>query len=199
MKKLILCLFIVILIIGIVFLFKNFTKNPAKNLKIGNNTTSQEIVDNILNVSSYKASIEVEVNSNKNSNKYKIKQEYKNSDESTQEVVEPSNIAGMKITKKGKSLKLENTNLQLSSIYENYECLSDNCLDLISFIKDYKEDDNSSWEENNNKIIMKCNCNGKNEKLEVDSKTGMPINLEIKHVNQKTSIYILYTEVSLNS
>ena len=46
----------------------------AKNLKIGNNSSSQEIVDYILNISSYETQIEVEVKSNKNSNKYKMKQ-----------------------------------------------------------------------------------------------------------------------------
>ena len=48
----------------------------AKKIKIGNNIISQVEIDDILNISSYKATIEVEVKSNKNENKYVIKQEY---------------------------------------------------------------------------------------------------------------------------
>ena len=71
----------------------------AKNIKIGNNSSSQEIVDYILNISSYETQIEVEVKSNKNSNKYKIKQTYIDNQNNRQEVLEPSNIQGVKIIK----------------------------------------------------------------------------------------------------
>ena len=37
---------------------------------------SQEIVDYILKISSYKAKVTIQVNSNKNTNKYVLKQEY---------------------------------------------------------------------------------------------------------------------------
>ena len=60
-----------------------------------------------------------------------------------QEVIEPSNIAGVKIIKKDGQLKLENTRLNISTIYENYRYISDNCLDLSSFIKEYKADNKS--------------------------------------------------------
>ncbi len=186
-----------LIIIGIVIFFLFFNKKTAKNLKIGNNTSSQEIVDNILNISSYETVIEVEVNSNKNSNKYKLKQQYEGENMSVQEVLEPSNIEGTKITKKGNQLKLENTKLQLSSVMENYEYLSNNCLDLSSFIKEYKEDNNANWKEENNTIQMKCTTNEREKKLEIDKTTGNPTKMEIKDINKKTSIYILYTEVNL--
>ena len=67
----------------------------AKTSKIGNNSTSQEIVDYILNISSYEAEIEVEVKSNKNSNKYRCFMTTAYGSKSTQ----PSSwIAGKNIT-----------------------------------------------------------------------------------------------------
>ena len=66
-KKLFLFIFIIILIILGIFIF--FNKKTAKVFKIGNNMSSQEIAEYILNISSYEATISVEVTSNKNSNK----------------------------------------------------------------------------------------------------------------------------------
>ena len=48
--------------------------------------SSQEIMDNILNISAYETIIEVEINSNKNTNKYIIKQKYIAPNISEQEV-----------------------------------------------------------------------------------------------------------------
>lgn len=126
-----------------------------KNTKMGNNMSSQQIVDYILNINSYKANISVQVNSNKNTNKYVLEQEYNSENERTQVVIEPSNIAGVKIVLKDGNLKVENTNLNLSKIFENYKGLEDNSLDLIAFIDDYKSNDKSSMEENENEIVLK--------------------------------------------
>ena len=90
MKKKYWLILLVIIIIGIIAFI--FYKNSFKNLKIGNNKNSQEIVDYILNTSSYEAQVTVNVTSNKNNNKYILKQTYQNPDKSTQEVIEPSNI-----------------------------------------------------------------------------------------------------------
>ena len=83
-----------------------FTKIGLKNL-IGNNKTSQEIVDYILNISSYEVNVTVNVTSNKNNNKYILKQTYQDKSKSTQEVIEPSNIAGVKIENDGTNIKIE--------------------------------------------------------------------------------------------
>ena len=104
------------------------------------------MVDDILNMKTYEAIIEVEVNSNKNQNKYVLKQKY-NEEESYQEVLEPSNIKGVKITRTEGNLKLENSNLNLTSIFENYSYLSENNLDLSCFINDYKSNNNSKYRE----------------------------------------------------
>ena len=75
LPKLIFILFIILIIVAIIICISSKQKNNknlnnmAKNFKIGNNTTSQEIVDHILNISSYEAEIEVEVKSNKNRKK----------------------------------------------------------------------------------------------------------------------------------
>ena len=196
---------VVIAIIAIIIYF--FSRNVNKNSKMGNNLsnkTNQEIEEYILNISSYEAKIEVEVKSNKNTNKYILKQQYISPDVATQEVLEPSNISGIKIIKKGNDLKLENTSLNLSNIFENYEYLADNALDLSCFIEDYKESQNSNYEEKDNKIIMNVQTKNENKyrqskKLYIDKSTGNPLKMEITDINQNITVYILYNEVKINS
>ncbi|MEI3410496.1 MAG: hypothetical protein V8S04_00295 [Clostridia bacterium] len=200
-KKIIFITLVVILILAILIIF---LLNKTNVKKIGNNSTSQEIVDYILNISSYEAKIEVEVKSNKNTNKYILKQQYISPDVATQEVLEPSNISGIKIIKKGNDLKLENTSLNLSNIFENYEYLADNALDLSCFIEDYKKSQNSNYEEKDNKIIMNVQTKNENKyrqskKLYIDKSTGNPLKMEITDINQNIAVYILYNEVKINS
>ena len=116
-KKIFLFIIIILVILGIA-LFIN--KKMTKNKKSVNNMNSQEIVDYILNINSYKANATVQINSNKNSNKYILKQEY-NQNESIEEILEPSNIKGIKIINKEGNLIVENSNLNLSTIFENYQ------------------------------------------------------------------------------
>ena len=199
-KKYWLMLLIIILVIGGII----FYKNRVKDSKSGNNKTSQEIVDYILNISSYEVQVTVNVTSNKNSNKYILKQTYQNPNKSTQEVIEPSNIAGVRIENDGTNLKLQNSQLNLTSILENYNYLGDNCLDLYSFIEDYKQDGKAKFEEKDTEIIMKASSNLENiyvqEKiLHIDKKTMNPTQMEIKDNKQKTTINILYNEVKVNS
>ena len=202
-KKIFLIILLIIVLLISIFLII-FNKNGAKNLKIGNNTTSQEIVDYILNISSYEAKIDVEIISNKNRNKYILKQQYIKPNTNIQEVIEPSNIEGVKIIKNGENLKLENTKLNLTTFFENYKCVAENNLDLSSFIKDYKENENVNWEEENNAIVMKVDLSNSNrynktKVLFVDKNTGDPIKMEIKDASKNVIIYILYNEVKLNS
>lgn len=189
------------LLIIIIIIILNFSKNNrAKSLKIGNNTSSQEIVDYILNIKSYETVVEVETKSNKNENKYVIKQKYNGENENSQEILEPENIQGVKIIRSGKTLKLENTNLKLTSIFENYDYLSQNCLDLNSFIEEYKNDINSKWEEKNGQIIMKTNLSKDMKKeLYISKENGKPVKMNIEDTSKKTAIYILYREVNVNS
>ena len=196
LKKKKICVFLIFLIITLVLIFYIFfNNNTAKNLKIGNNITSQEIIESILSINSYETEIEVKVESNKNQNIYVIKQNYNGKDDNKQEVLEPSNIAGVKIIKEGKKLTLENTNLKLSSIFENYEYISDNNLDLCTFIEDYKKNSESNYKENNEEIIMRTS----NKELYIDRKTGKPTKMEIVDTNKKIAVYIVYKEVIINS
>ncbi|MCI8273742.1 MAG: hypothetical protein HFJ55_06655 [Clostridia bacterium] len=202
MKKkywLMLLLIIVITIICVIFY-----KNRVKDLKIGNNKNSQEIVDYILNISSYEAQVMVNITSNKNNNKYLLKQTYQSPNISRQEVIEPNNIAGVILENDGTNLKIENSNLNLNKIIENYSYLGDSCLDLHGFIENYKNDSKSLYEEKDEEIIMKTSNKNENiyiqEKLlHIDKKTNKPTQMEIKDNKQKTTIYILYNEVKVNS
>ncbi len=201
MKKKYWAILLIIILIGIGGMI--FYKKSLKLNKMGNNKSSQEVVDYILNLSSYETKITVTVTSNKNTNKYILKQEFQSPNMSTQEVIEPSNITGIKIINDGTTLKLENTNLNLNTILENYTYLGNNCLDLSTFIEEYKKDTSANFEEKESEIIMKTKNNSDNiyikEKiLHIDKRTGMPKQMEIKDNKQKNTIYILYNEVRIN-
>lgn len=204
-KKLVIIGLIILLVIVIIIIFIKFNNNTAKTSKIGNNSSSQEIVDYILNISSYEAEIEVEVKSNKNTNKYKIKQTYINNGNNTQEVIEPTNIQGVRIIRENNNLKIENTKLSLTKIIENYNDITQNNLDLINFIENYKNNSDSRFNEENNEIIMETaaihteNNYQKYEKLYISKENGIPIKMEIKDTNQNTIIYIIYNEININN
>ena len=200
MKNILLYILAIIIILIILGGFIIFNKKTAKVFKIGNNMSSQEIVEYILNISSYEATVSVEVTSNKNSNKYVINQKFASKDFNCQEVLEPSNISGVKIIHDGGYLRLENTQLDLSTLFENYNYISNNCLDLNSFIEDYKSCNTSEFLEEENQIVMKTQSSERIYKtLYIDKKTHKPTKLEIKDNNQKSVIYILYNEVKVNS
>lgn len=199
-----LLIFIIVLILIIAILSIYFLKKETKVFKFGNNMSNQEIVDYILNIGSYEANISVEVISNKNSNKYILNQKFVSPNISSQEVIEPSNIAGIKIINEGNKLTLENSKLSLNSVYENYNYLGNNCLDLNSFIEDYKSDSNASYKEENGQIIMIAKSKTDNKyimqkKLYIDKEMANPTKMEIKDYNQNTLIYILYNKVEFNN
>ena len=96
----------------------------ANIFKTGNNNTSQTIVNDILNIKSYEIMAEIEIKSNKNENKYIIKQKYISPEYNYQEVIEPENIKGVIIEREGNKLKIQNTKLNLTTMFNNYEYLS---------------------------------------------------------------------------
>lgn len=203
MNKKNLIVFVCICIVGIlgIIIWTIPKNNLSKNLKIGNNSTNQEIVDYILNISSYDLIAEIEINSNKNKTKYIVNQKYINDNQIVQEIIEPTNIKGVKIIKEGNKVTLENSNLSLSNIYENYNYIAENDLDLECFIRDYKENEKSNIEKDNNIVKMKTECTKnkyrKYKTLYVDINTGKPVKLEIKDNNKNTTVYILYKEVKI--
>ncbi len=198
-KKIFFIIIILLVIISGIFIFKNVIKK-SKN---GNNMNSQEIVDYILNVKKYKANVSVQVNSNKNKNKYILNQEFNEENEAIQEVVEPTNIAGVKIVKKDGNLKIENSSLNLSTIFENYQGIGENYLDLNTFIDDYKKYEKSNYEENEKEIIMKTKSNNNNKYTEnkilyINKENKLPTKLIIEDNNQNTTINIQYNSIELN-
>ena len=97
----------------IIFILVFFCFYMIKKNRIGNNKSSQEVVEAILNIKSYESIIEVNIKNSKNENKYLIKQKYESENSSYQEIIEPTNIQGIKITKKQGELKIENKTYQV--------------------------------------------------------------------------------------
>lgn len=200
------CIILAITIISVYFINKN-NKIFNKNFNIGNNITSksiQEIEQYILNISSYEAKAEVMIESNKNINKYVLKQEYNNSGKIEQIVLEPSNIEGLTISYNEGNLTINNTKLNLQTVYNNYKYVVDNNLWLNSFIKDYRESNNKSISENSDYIVMTVdiadsNNYGKIKILYINKTTGNPEKMLIQDKNQKNMVYILYSEIRINS
>lgn len=211
MKKLIkkpIIVLILILLLTILMLYFFINKNNKlfnKNFNIGNNITNksiQEIEEYILNISSYEATVSVTIESNKNTNKYVLEQKYKAPNLSKQIVLEPSNIAGIEIKYDGTNLTINNSNLNLQKVYENYEYLANNFLCLETFIEDYKRNKVSIQEENNEIILEASNENNNyayHKKLFIDKNSGLPTKLLIENINNKTLVYILYNEIELNN
>lgn len=204
-KKLIIILGILAVLVTSVIIYF-FIKNNYKNLKSGNNMSNKnlkEIEEYILSIRSYNAKIEVEIQSNKNKNKYVLEQKYAEPNVQKQIVLEPSNIEGLETIFDGNNLKINNTKLNLSNIYENYSDVTSNFLWLNTFTEEYKkmiETGKQNIIEQNGIIIMEIkDADELNKKLYIDRKTGKPIKMQIKNVSKNTTVYILYNEIEINS
>ena len=203
-KKIIIISLLIILAIALIIFFVKKAYNHSKTGNNISNKTVEDIKNYILNISSYEAEIEVTVNSNKNTNKYILKQEVVMPNVFIQEVMEPENIKNLKTIYDGKTLKIENTKLNLSKIYEEYESVTDNTLFLNTFIENYKNDTDANMKTENEEIILECNIQNENkyqvkQKLYVSKSTGKPTKMEIKDINENASVYILYNEIKINS
>lgn len=203
-KKLIIILGILAVLVTSVIIYF-FIKNNYKNLKSGNNMSNKnlkEIEEYILSIRSYNAKIEVEIQSNKNKNKYVLEQKYAEPNVQKQIVLEPSNIEGLETIFDGNNLKINNTKLNLSTIYENYSDVTSNFLWLNTFTEEYKkmiETGKQNIIEQNGIIIMEIkDADELNKKLYIDRKTGKPIKMQIKNVSKNTTVYILYNEIEIN-
>ena len=188
---------ILLVIISIIF-----SKKSYETINIGNNLnkTLEEVEDYILNIKEYTATIEVTVNSNKNSNKYLIKQNHKEKNDE-QEVLEPDTIKGVKLTYKDSSLIVENSNLNLEKIYNNYSYIESNILWLNSFIEEYRNSEQRNITEKNEEIVMQIKRkNDKKiaiEELILDKKTLKPTKLSIRDNSKNVIVYILYNEIEI--
>ena len=195
---------VILLIILLIIFFIILSKKDYKNINIGNNISNKtldEVEDYILNISSYKAKLEVTINSNKNTNKYILTQIH-NKDEDVQEVISPANIQGLKLIYKDKTLTIKNTILDLQKVYNNYPYIESNNLWLNSFIDEYKTEKNKKIFNKDENIVMSIETSAdskiKYKELYIDTKTGKPTKLLIQDENKKEIIYILYNEIELN-
>ncbi len=100
----------------------------------------------------------------------------------------------------GSNLEIYNTKLDARNIYENYKYIANNHLSLISFINDYKNPNESQYNENEKEAIMTVIKKDGNryitkEILKIDKGTRKPKSLEIQDNTQKLLAYILYSEI----
>lgn len=195
---------VILLIILLIIFFIILSRKDYKNINIGNNNSNKtldEVEDYILNISSYKAKLEVTINSNKNTNKYLLTQIH-NKDEDIQEIILPENIKGIKLVYKGNTLTIQNTMLDLQKIYNDYPYIENNNLWLNSFIEEYKIAKNKKISNKDDSIVLQIEINAdskiKYKELYLDKETLKPTKLLIKDNNQKEIIYILYNEIELN-
>lgn len=201
-KKKIIILSIVIIVVTLIVIFSICYYKTTRNGNTMINKSEEEILDYILNMQSYNAKINVSIETNKNKTNYIVRQMV-NGNISKQEVLEPSNIAGLVTEYDGTNLKITNNKLDLSTTFENYQYMVENRLWLNSFIQEYKDHDNSKCSVNeNNEIILEFkNENNKYnvyKKLYIDKKNAKPTKLIVQDINQKTLVYILYTEIEIS-
>ncbi len=197
-------LIVIFSIILIIILVSIFLILYYKNGKVGNtiiNKSEEQIVDSILNIKSYSAKLDVSIETNKNTTKYVVSQKVEN-EKSTQEVLEPENIAGVITEYDGTNLKIRNNKLNLETTFQNYQYVVENRLWLNSFIEEFKESSNKKVNSKENEIILEVS-NTENpyntyKKLYIDKKTGKPTKMQIEDINKKMLVYILYTEITIS-
>jgi len=175
-----------------------------KNKKSGNTTinkSEEDIINDILNMKSYNAKLDITIKTNKNETKYVVKQRLEEG-KAIQEVEEPQNIAGVVTEYDGNNLKITNNKLDLETAFENYQYIVENRLWLDSFIEEYNNSNTSKQGSKDNEIILevKNNANPYNviKKLYISKETGKPSKMIVQDINQKTLVYILYREIDIS-
>lgn len=202
-KTIIIFIIVLILILGVILI-----KNNYKTSKNGNNISNKsadEIENLILNIWSYEANANITIKSNKNQNTYVVKQKYsKEGNLYSQEILEPSGIAGTLIQYNGNDLTIKNTNLNVKKIYENYNYIESNILSLASFIEDYKQSEKKEIKEENGIVTLQVKLSNNNKytmekKLYINKNENKIEKMEIKDTTQNVRIYILYNEIKFNN
>ena len=198
-KKFFILLFVFIIILLTIFLILYYKNNKNGNTTI--NKSEEEIINSILEMESYSANLDITIETNKNKTQYKVRQTLKEG-KATQEVLEPENIAGVITEYDGTNLKIKNNKLDLETTFQNYQYIVENRLWLDSFIENFKTLGNKKTSSNQNEIILEVKREDTPyniyKKLYIDKKTGKPIKLIVQDINQKTLVYILYTEITIS-
>ncbi len=192
----------IIIIIVTLLICNFFVKTNYKLEQNGNNKSIQEIEQYILNVTSYKAKINVTVSSNKNANFYEFEQEVRGQSYSKQLAISPDSLAGMEIIYESGVITIQNTQYSLSNIYENYPFISTNSLFLTSFIEGYRNSESKNITEVDEKIQMSyiSGINKYNNKqiLYINKAKLEPENLQVYDINNELKVDIKYNEIELN-
>ena len=197
MKKIYIILTVILILIFLIFYYKNS--------KLGNtiiNLSEEKIIENILsNNFKYEAEVKVKVYSNKNENEYQLKM-IENGDDGVLEVIGKKDISGLKIEKKNGDLIVKNTKLKLDKIYTDYKEVTDNSLFLSSFAKEYNETKEKEKIEENNEIVVKITLKNSNKyikykELYLNKKTGLPTKMVIKDSSKQLKISIEYTSIEI--
>lgn len=198
-KAIFILLFIFIIIIITIFLIMHYKNNRNGNTTI--NKSEEEIINSILEMKSYSANLDITIETNKNKTQYKVKQSLENG-KANQEVIEPQNIAGVITEYDGTNLKIKNNKLDLETTFQNYQYIVENRLWIDSFIEDFKILESKKVSSNQNEIILEVKREDTPyniyKKLYIDKKTGKPIKMIVQDINQKTLVYILYTEITIS-
>ena len=197
---------IIILIFSILIIYCIFIKKFDYKIKnIGNNIIIKDnnIKEYFLNISSYKAIVEITIKSNKNTNRYLLEHEY-NLDTIKQIVLEPSELKDSMIIRNGDNVEIISKENKVSKIYKDYQYINGDLLSLEGFIKDYLNDENTCIEEkdefyNTYEVKIKRNNNYvKYKKIYIDNKNKLPKKIEISDINRNILIYIEYKEIKIN-
>lgn len=199
-KKLIFSLLLILSIIIItIFLIFHYKNNESGNNIL--NKSEEELIEYILGIKSYEAKLDITIETNKNKTQYVVKQELKEG-KAKQEVLEPENIAGVITEYDGVNLKIKNNKLELETTFQNYQYMVENRLWLDCFLEEYKEGKSTKVNFSENEIILEVkkddNLYNVHKKLYIDKKTGKPTKMIVQDINQKTLVYILYTEIKIS-
>ena len=186
-------IFFLLSLIVLIFLIQ-FTYKKVRN---GNNIdiSKQDLIEYILNISSYEAEIEVTIYSNKTTNKYELKQYYASPESFKQIVLCPENIKGIETIYNEKKLVIKNTNLGLSKIYQNFKNINNSDLWLSAFLENCKQT-KYYIKDTDREIIIE---NGKNHRLYISKEEKRPTKLEIMDNNKNIKAYIEYKEIKVNN
>lgn len=198
-KFIFILLILIILIITTIFFICYYKTRKNGNTII--NKSEEEMIESILNMQSYKAKLNITIETNKNRTQYVVEQSLENG-KAKQEILEPENIAGVITEHDGTNLKIRNNKLDLETTFQNYQYIVENRLWLDSFLEEYKKSEEKKVSSQENEIILEIEKN-KNQynvykKLYINKKDAKPTKMIVQDINQKTLVYILYTEITIS-
>ncbi len=199
MSKFIKIVIILIIILSLGLILKKLIRIDYKKGESGNNKSIQEIEKYFLNITSYKAKIEVTVTSNKNVNFYELTQEVNLPQVATQKTLAPEDLSGIEMIYQDGKLEIKNSKYNLSKIYNDYPYISNNGLFLTSFLESYRNSEEKNIEEKDGKIKMEYksgeNKYNNTQILYINKSDLKPESIQILDVNKDCKVNILYKEI----